>query len=121
MSSTSAPGGASALYGAGLIILSAARSRSRSCVVAMFGLLADDGGSEIGILEDRVATLVEGADPLAAVGMDGGAPVGRHHDRDRLLDRLSLAHADGALDRLDRGRRVARDLRRDPVRCRHQL
>ena len=60
--------------------------------------------SVVGVLEDRLAALVEGADAVDAVGMHGRAPVGLHHDRDRLLDRLPVAHVDGPLDGLHRCR-----------------
>src|SRR5207247_10365504 len=57
-----------------------------------------------GVLKGRIALVIEGADPLDTIRMHVRAPARLHHDRDRLLDRLSLAHANGALDRLDRGR-----------------
>src|SRR5215203_4777038 len=89
------------------------------------GLLAWGGrfwaASVVGVLEGWLAVVVEGADALNAVWVDGRAPVRLHHDRDRLLDRLPLAHPHGPLHRLDCCRRVARDLRRDPVRGVQQL
>jgi hypothetical protein len=58
----------------------------------------------VGILEVGLAVLVEGADALDSIGMDGRAPVRFHHDRDGLLDRFALAHPDRLLDGLYRGR-----------------
>src|SRR3954454_4168832 len=127
MSPTSASGGASALYGAGLIICSAARARASSSVTAMAGppdrrvVHAGRRASVVGVLEGRLAVLVEGADALDAVRMDGRPPVHVHHGRDRLLDRLSLAELDRPLDGLHRRRRVARDLPGDTPRGVHQL
>ncbi len=57
-------------------------------------------GLAVGILEVGLAVLVEGADALDSIGMDGRAPVGFHHDRDGLLDRFALAHPDRLLDGL---------------------
>src|SRR4051794_22108535 len=122
MSPWSASGGASALNGSPWIIVSAARARWRSSATAMFlsllvvGLCRGRGRSEVGILEGRVAPVVEGADALDPVGMHGRPPVGVHHDRDGLLDRLSLAEPHGALRRLDGGGGVAGDLLGDPQR-----
>jgi hypothetical protein len=62
------------------------------------------GASVVGILEVGLAVFVERADALDSVGMDGGAPVRLHHDRDGLLDWLALAHPDRLLDCLDRSR-----------------
>jgi hypothetical protein len=59
--------------------------------------------SVVGIGEGGLAIFVERADALDSVGMDGGAPVCLHHDRDGLLDRLALAHPDRLLDGLYRG------------------
>src|SRR6266545_4080451 len=108
MSPASACGGASALNGAGWIMFSAARARSRSSITAMSRpprcseIDSRRRPSVVGIPEGRLAVVVECADALDAVGMNGRAPVGLHHDRDGLFDRLSLAHADRPLDRLDR-------------------
>src|SRR4051794_16902548 len=116
MSPWSASGGASALNGSPWIIVSAARARWRSSATAMsFSLLlsvwaASRGSSEIGILERRIASVVERADSLHPVGMDGRPPVRVHHDRDGLLDRLTLSEPHGALRCLDGGGRVAGDL-----------
>src|SRR4051812_36521588 len=104
MSASSASGGASALNGRPWIIVSAARSRSRSSAMATVGLLRF---LVVGVLEGRVAVLVEGADAFDPVGMDCRAPVGLHHDRNGLLGRLTLAQPDGPFHRLHRGRRVA--------------
>src|SRR5215216_5582693 len=98
MSPLRASGGASALKGSWAIITSADRACSRSSATAM---AQSPRVSVIGVLEGRLAVLVEGADPLDAIGMHGRAPVRLHHDRDRLFDRLPLAHAYGPLDRLD--------------------
>ena len=85
-----------------------------------FGLRADHGispqltgsvdfwhptgtASVVGIGEGGLAIFVERADAFGAIGMDGGAPVCLHHDRDGLLDRLALAHPDRLLDGLYRG------------------
>src|SRR3954453_17842099 len=105
MSPSSAAGGASALDGIPGIMITPARDCSRSSATAM--VLPPARGSVVGVLELGVAAVVEGPHPLDAVRVDGGAPVRLHHDRDRLLDRLSLAHAHRALDRLDSGWRVA--------------
>jgi hypothetical protein len=59
--------------------------------------------SVVGIGEGGLAIFVERADAFGAIGMDGGAPVCLHHDRDGLLDRLALAHPDRLLDGLYRG------------------
>ena len=59
--------------------------------------------SVVGIGEGGLAVFVERADAFGAIGMDGGAPVCLHHDRDGLLDRLALAHPDRLLDGLYRG------------------
>jgi Na+/melibiose symporter-like transporter len=67
-------------------------------------------------MEGRLSTVVECADALNAIGMDRRAPVGFHHDRDRLLDRLPLAQVNSAFHGLDSRRRVACDLLRDPSR-----
>src|SRR3954453_15398644 len=119
MSPSSAAGGASALYGIAWIMITPARDCSRSSATAM--VLPPARGSVVGVLEVGVAAVVEGTDSLHAVRVDGGAPVRLHHDRDRLLDRLSVAHAHRALYRLDGGRRVARDLGCDAARRVHQL
>src|SRR3954452_21310909 len=122
MSPSRAAGGASALYGAGLIITSEARAASRSSAMVMLSQPPWDGviGSEVGVVEHGFAALVEGSDPLDAVGMDRGAPVGVHHDGDRLLDGLPLSELDRALDRLDGCGGVAGDLLGDLVRSVHQ-
>src|SRR5829696_6631027 len=70
-------------------------------------------GSVVRVAEDRITVVVERPDSLDAVGVDRGAPVGLHHDADRLLDRLTLSRPDGVLHGLDRRRGVARDLRSD--------
>src|SRR3982750_772103 len=119
MSLSSAAGGASALYGIPWIMITAARDCARSSAMAM--VLPPARGSVVGVLEVGVAAVVKGTDSLDAVRVDGGAPVRLHHDRDRLLDRLSLAQAHRALDRLDGGWRVARDVRCDAARRVHQL
>ncbi len=72
-------------------------------------------GSIVGVLKGWFTAFVEGADPLDAVRVNGGAPVRVHHDRDRLLDRLSLAQVHRALDGLNGGRGVAGDLVGDPL------
>src|SRR3954447_22094420 len=105
MSPSSAAGGASALYGIPWIMITPERDCSRSSVTAM--VLPPARGSIVGVLEVGVAALVEGADFLDPVGVDGGAPVRLHHDRDRLFDRLSLAHAHRALNGLHSRGRVA--------------
>ena len=64
---SSASGGASALKGRPWIIVSAARSRSRSFAKATVGLLEV---LVVGVLEAGVAVLVEGADALDPVRMD---------------------------------------------------
>ena len=64
--------------------------------------------SVVGVLEVGSRSSLKAPMPSMRSGMHGRAPVGLHHDRDRLLDRLSLTHAHGSFDRLDRGRRVAR-------------
>src|SRR3982751_3618616 len=117
MSPPSAAGGASALYGIPWIMITPARDCSSSSVTAM--VLPPGRRLVVGVLEGGVAAVVEGTDSLDAVRVDGGAPVRLHHDRDRLLDRLSLAHAHRALDRLDGRWRVARDVRCDAARCVH--
>src|SRR3954447_16040082 len=99
MSVSSASGGASALNGSAWTIVRAAR---------------ESVTSEVSIGELRVAVVVERADALGAVGVHGRAPVGIHHDRDGLLDRLAFAQAHGALDGLHGGGGVAGDLPRDP-------
>src|SRR4051794_30638558 len=106
---TSACGGASALYGAGLIIASAARADCRWSATVMRSAFLSVGrarhaASEVGVVEVRVAAVVEGSDSFDPVGVDGRAPVGVHHDRDRLFNRLPFAQVDGALDRLHRRR-----------------
>ena len=58
--------------------------------------------SVVGVLEVGIAVVVECADAFDAVGVHSRAPVGLHHDRDGLLDRLPLAHVHSALDRLYR-------------------
>src|SRR3954447_18675597 len=123
MSPTRAAGGASALYGAGLIITNAARVVSRSSVTVMGEPPGrwTDRTSEVGVLEGGIAAVVEGTDPLDAVGVDRRTPVRVHHDRDRLLDRLARAEVDRALDSLDGRRRVADDLVGDPLCGLHQL
>src|SRR3954464_6094295 len=118
MSPTSASGGASALYGAGLIICSAARARASSSATAMAG---PPVASVVGVSEGRLATVVERADALDAVGVDGRPPVHVHHGRDRLLGRLAFAEVHRPLDGLDRGGGVAGDLRGDPSRGVEQL
>src|SRR4051812_38659987 len=96
MSAWRAAGGASALYGAGLIIRSAARALSRSLGAVMAEALLTTVWLGpvlrlvVGVLERGLPVFVERADPLDPVGMDRRAPVRIHHDRDRLLDRLSL-------------------------------
>ena len=60
--------------------------------------------SVVGVLEVGLAAFVERADAFDSIGMDGRTPVRLHHDRDRLLDRLALAHPDRLLDRLYRSR-----------------
>src|SRR5918993_2768962 len=111
MSPTSAAGGASALYGAGLIITSEARAASRSSatvmVLGLLGRLRGGGCSEVRVVELGLAALVEGADALDAVGVDRGAPVRVHHDRDGLLDRLSFSQVHRTLDGLHGSRGVA--------------
>jgi hypothetical protein len=62
------------------------------------------GRSVVGVGEGRLAAFVERTDAFDSVGMDGRAPVRLHHDGDRLLDRLPLAHPDRLLDRLYRSR-----------------
>src|SRR3954471_19657209 len=106
-----ASGGASALNGAWLIILSCDLVFTRSSVSVMLGTFALGRwwsrcvvASVVAVLEGGVAALIEGADALDAVRVDRRAPVGLHHDRDRLLDGLSLAELHGALDRLYGGR-----------------
>src|SRR5436189_5577693 len=118
MSPSSAAGGASALYGIPWIMITPARDCSRSSATAM--MLPPARGSVVGVLEVGVAAVVEGTDSIDAVRVDGGAQVRLHHDRDRLIDRLSLAHAQRPLDRLDSGWRVARDVRCDAARHVHQ-
>ena len=61
-------------------------------------------GLVVGILEGGVSVLVERADALDPVGVDRRAPVGFHHDRDRLLGRLPLAKPDSAFHGLHGGR-----------------
>jgi hypothetical protein len=70
-------------------------SFSRLCRCASRG-----AASVVGIGEGGLAIFVERADALGAIGMDGGAPVCLHHDRDGLLDRLALTHPDRLLDGL---------------------
>src|SRR4051794_28260447 len=82
---------------------------------------APEGGSVVGVLETRVAVVVERADSLDPVRAHGGAPGSLHHDRDGLLDGLPGAHLDRAFDRLHGRRRIAGDLRGDLVCRRHQL
>src|SRR5215216_176183 len=100
MSPLRASGGASALKGSWAIITSADRACSRSSATA---IAQPPCTSVIGVLEGRLPVLVEGADPLDAIRMHSRAPVRFHHDRDRLFDRLPLAHANGPFDRLYRG------------------
>src|SRR4051795_3295501 len=122
MSSTSAAGGASALNGIPWIIVSPTRDCSSSSATAMsHPPVSRWCASVVGVLKVGVTAVVEGADPLDAVGVDGRAPVGLHHDCDRLFDRLSLTHPRGALHGLHRGRRVARDLLRDTECGVHEL
>src|SRR5690349_4343500 len=117
MSAAKASGGASALNGSWWIIVRAARCCVlSSAVIVIAGLLrwrgsfvggrAEDHASEVGVLEVWVAVLVERTDPLDPVRVHGRAPVGVHHDRDGLLERLSLAQLDRALHCLDCGGRV---------------
>ena len=73
-------------------------------VSASGGLAVHCGASVVGILEVGLAVFVERADAFDSVGMDGGAPVRLHHDRDSLLNRLALTHPDRLLDSLYRGR-----------------
>src|SRR4051794_27044093 len=109
MSPVRASGAASALNGSPWIIVSAARDCARSSVTLM---VSSSGGtavrpgsltSVVGILERRNAVVVEGADAFDPVRVHRRAPVRLHHDRDGLFDRLALAEANGALDRLHCG------------------
>src|SRR3954468_1483224 len=116
MSPSRAAGGASALYGAGLIITSEARATSRSSATVMGRSPSGrrcGTGSEVGVAEGGFTVVVEGADAFDAVGVDRGAQVRVHHDRDRLLDRLALAQVHRALHGLYGGRGVVGDLVRD--------
>src|SRR3954470_9830421 len=105
---------------------SEARATSRSSATVMLYSLLGGGvtrsvaWSEVRVVEGWLAAVVEGADALDAVRVDGGAPVRVHHDRDRLLDRLAFTQLHRALHRLDRGRGVACDLVRDLVGGGHQ-
>src|SRR4051812_18064699 len=72
-------------------------------------------GSVVGVLEVRVPVVVEGADSLDPVRVHRGAPVGLHHDRDRLLHGLAGTHLDRPLNRLHGRRRIAGDLRGDAM------
>src|SRR4051795_3376616 len=119
MSPSSAAGGASALYGIPWIMITSARDCASSSAMAM--VLPPARGSVVGVLEVGVAAVVEGTDSLDAVRVDCGAPVRLHHDRDRLLDRLSLAHAHCALGPWDGGWRVVGVVRADAARRVHQL
>src|SRR5215216_2987252 len=99
MSVVSASAGASALNGSACTIVSWARAASMSSISAT-GLpfvVRFLGTSVVGVREPGLAILVERADALGAIRVDGRAPVGLHHDRHRLLDRLALAHAHRAL------------------------
>src|SRR5215218_10881937 len=127
MSPVRASGGASALKGSPWIIVSAARACARSSAKVMFpasswlAAVRPGCASVVGILEGGLPVGVEGADTFDPVWMDSRAPVGLHHDRDGLLDRLPLAHLDGSPDCLHGCGGVAGDLVRDAVRHLHQL
>ena len=60
------------------------------------------GWSVVGVVERRIASVVEGTDSFDAIGVHCGAPVGFHHGGDGLFDRLAFAEADGAFDGLHR-------------------
>ena len=83
--------------GAGLIISKrgarSVRARLSLPCLSLLVVAVAVPASVVGVLEGRVAVVVEGADALDAVGMHGRAPVRLHHDRDRLLDRLPLAQS----------------------------
>src|SRR3954462_9205117 len=130
MSPVNASGGASALKGWRWIIVSAERACRRLSSASIVGsssitvvdhLSRQGGSSVVRVLEVRVTVLVEGTDPFHAIWVHGGAPMGLHHDGDRLLDRLPLTHLDSALDRLHRSRRLVGDLLCYGERRRHQL
>src|SRR5919107_5296287 len=104
--------GASALNGSSLIMFRAARFAAMASVTVRDMAIAPRWcvlrrGSVVGVLEVWVPVVVEGADSLDPVRVHRGAPVGLHHDRDRLLDGLAGTHLDRPLDGLNGGRRVA--------------
>src|SRR5215216_6941563 len=127
MSPVRASGGASALKGSPWIIVSAARACCRSSAKVMLpasswiAAVRPGCASVVGILEGGLPVVVEGADAFDPVWVHGRAPVGLHHDRDGLLDRLPLTHPDGPLDRLHGCGGVAGDLVRDAARHLQQL
>src|SRR5918995_4131076 len=121
MSVASASGGASALNGSAWTIVRPTRAASMSSISAKGCLSWSRGWSVVRVRELGVAVIVERTDALGAVRVHGRAPVGLHHGRHGLLDRLPLPQAHRLLDGLHRGRGVRRDLRGDLAGGRQEL
>src|SRR5918993_2935304 len=121
MSVVSASGGASALNGSAWTIVRSTRAASMSSISAKGCLSWSRRWSVVGVRELGVAVLVERTDALGAIGMHGRAPMGFHHDRHGLLDRLPLSQAHRLLDGLHRRGGVRRDLLGDLAGGRQEL